>query len=102
MMFTPFQDTEIQDAGWAQSLDAVDFAPSAGWSPSGSVELVAGHCYVVWTHDDHYAKFRVTTVGPHRVQLDWAYQIDPGNRELGAKRVRPDGMRIRRTPRWNP
>jgi hypothetical protein len=96
MMFTPFQDTDIQDAGYAASLDAIDYAPTAGWSPTGSVELILGHCYLVWTHDNHYAKFRVTNLDAHHVQFDWAYQVDPGNRELRAKRVRGDGPRIRR------
>lgn len=84
-MFTPFADTDIQDAGYARTLDAVDYAPDAGWSPSGSVELILGHCYVVWTHDDHYAKLRVTAVSEPRVTVDWAYQVDTGNRELKAR-----------------
>ena len=77
--------TGIQDMGFAPSLDAVDFAPAAGWSPSGGVELIVGHNYIVMTRDDHYAKFRVVGLGG-RVVFDWAYQIDPGNREL---RLRP-------------
>ena len=101
LMITPFQDTDIQDAGFASSLDAVDFAPSGGWSPSGSVELVIGHCYVVHTHDDHYAKFRVTSLDSHRVTFDWAYQVDPGNRELRAKPVKRAGARVRRAPVWS-
>jgi hypothetical protein len=100
LMITPFQDTDIQDAGFAASLDAVDFAPSGGWAPSGSVELVVGHCYVVHTHDDHYAKFRVTSMDAHRVSIDWAYQVDPGNRELRAQPVKRAGPRVRRTPVW--
>jgi len=95
LMLTPFTDTDIQDAGYASSLDAVDFAPSGGWSPSGSVELVVGHCYVVGTHDNHYAKLRVTAADASRIQIDWAYQVDPGNRELKARPV-TNGPRIRR------
>ena len=93
-MFVPDFNTDIQDAGFASDLDAVDFAPSGGWSPTGSVELIPGHCYVVWTRDDHYAKFRVTSIlpatptTPGRVVFDWAYQIDPGNRELRARPAR--------------
>lgn len=86
-MFAPFTDTDIQDAGYARTLDGVDYAPDAGWAPSGTVELILGHCYVVWTHDDHYAKFRVTAVTDTRVTLDWAYQVDTGNRELKARRA---------------
>jgi hypothetical protein len=82
--------TGIQDMGFATTLDAVDFAPPAGWSPTGSVELIVGHNYVVWTQDDHFAKFRVTGLGG-QVVFDWAYQIDTGNGELRAKPVAPAG-----------
>jgi hypothetical protein len=101
LMITPFQDTDIQDAGYAASLDAVDFAPNGGWAPSGSAELVIGHCYVVRTHDDHYAKFRVTSLDSHRVGFDWAYQIDPGNRELRARPIGRSGARVRRAAIWS-
>ncbi len=93
-MFVPDFQTDIQDAGYASSLDAVDFAPTAGWSPTGTVELIVGHCYMVWTRDDHYAKFRLTDIRPPspgvpaRVTFDWAYQVDPGNRELRAQKVK--------------
>lgn len=91
-MFVPDFQTDIQDAGWAPSLDAVSWAPTTGWAPSGTVELIPGHCYIVWTRDDHYAKFRVTqlvpgtSTSPGRVVFDWAYQVDQGNPEL---RMRP-------------
>lgn len=88
MMFTPDVATNIQDAGYASSLDAVDFAPNGGWSPSGSVELIPGHCYVVWTRDDHYAKFRVTGLSSSLVSFDWGYQTAVSNPEL---RARPAG-----------
>lgn len=89
-MFVPDFSTDIQDAGYATSLDAVDFAPSSGWAPSGSVELVEGHCYVVWTRTNHYAKFRVKSLSPSQVVFDWAYQVDQGNRELAARPVRDE------------
>ena len=76
---------DIQDAGYASTLDAVDFSPvgpNAGWSPTGTVELIPGHCYIVWTWDDHYAKFRVTGINQGAVSLDWAYQTAAGNPEL--------------------
>src|SRR5262245_55777507 len=75
---------EIQDAAYASSLDAVDFAPNGGWSLSGTVELIPGHCYVVWTSDDHYAKFRITGLSPSVASFDWAYQTDRSNPELRA------------------
>lgn len=79
--------TDIQDAGYATSLDAVDWAPNTGWSPSGTVELIIGHCYIVWTRDNHYAKFRVTSLSASQVGFDWAYQTAVGNPELAAKRA---------------
>jgi len=97
-MYAAYTDTDIQDAGYdAGTLDAVDFAPDGGWSPDGSVQLVEGHNYVVWTHDNHYAKFRVIQLSsaPDRVVLDWAYQTDTGNREL-RRRPAIAGARVRR------
>jgi len=90
-MLTPDPSlTRIQDMGFAASFDALDFAPPAGWSPTGSVELIVGHNYVVWTQDNHFAKFRVAGLGG-LVVFDWAYQIDTGNGELRAKPVAPTG-----------
>ena len=94
-----FVYTEIQDAGYASSLDAVDYAPNNGWSPTGTVELIQGHCYVVWTWDDHYAKFRVTNVNATYVEFDWAYQTDTGNGELGAQRLKTR-YTTPRSPSW--
>lgn len=98
VMYAAYTDTDIQDAGYAASLDAVDWAPTGGWSPDGTVQLIPGHNYVVWTHDDHYAKFRVLTVGgpAGRITIDWAYQIAPGNPELSGRRARSEGPRVRR------
>lgn len=90
-MFVPDFGTDIQDAGFANSLDAVDWAPEDGWSPSGSVELIPGHCYIVWTRDNHFAKFRVRSLSAAQVTFDWAYQIDPGNPELKARPAREEG-----------
>jgi len=103
-MFVPDYQTDIQDAGYATSLDAVDFAPSAGWSPTGSVELITGHCYIVWTRDNHYAKFRVTQFVPQGsnppvVEFDWAYQVAAGNPELRARPV-VEGASARRPIHW--
>jgi hypothetical protein len=98
---TPDAYTDIQDAGFLP-LDAVDFAPTQGWSSTGEVLLTVGHSYVVWTWDNHFAKFRVVEIGPGQVVLDWAYQIDRGNRELSASvppartHVPGGGLRIHR------
>jgi hypothetical protein len=79
---------DIQSLGWTESLDEISWAPQQGWSvnPDG-VELVVGHSYVVWTHDNFFAKFRVVQIVesqqiPSAIVIDWAYQIDPGNPEL--------------------
>ena len=108
MMFVPDFATDIQDAGYATTLDAVDFAPDGGWSPTGSVELVLGHCYVVWTRDNHFAKFRVTGIitppgGTPVAEFDWAYQVAAGNPELKARPVREEGqVQGRRPVTWLP
>ncbi len=99
-IFVPDYDTNIQDAGYATSLDAVDFASTSGWSPSGTAEAVVGHNYVVWTRDNHFAKFRVTAVSPTAVTLDWAYQIDPGNQELAVTPRTDEGTTPRRPVTW--
>lgn len=75
-------ETDIQDFGFTDNLDAVDWAPADGWSNVGWVELIKGHSYVVWTRNDHYAKFRVSDMGGSSVLIDWAYQIDVSNPEL--------------------
>ena len=108
VMFVPDLQTDIQDAGYARSLDAVDFAPTSGWSPSGTVELIVDHCYIVWTRDDHYAKFRVTSVRPPsdlgraRVTFDWAYQVDAGNPQLRATKVKDGTVGAPRPVAWVP
>ncbi len=70
-----FTDTDIQDMGPTNSILDISAAPSSGWSPDHSVLLVPGHTYVVWTLDDHYAKFRVSSISQGRVVFDWAYQL---------------------------
>jgi len=74
-------DTDIQDAGYGR-FEALGWAPVDGWSPSGAVEVIAGHCYLVWTRDNHFAKVRINAVNGSRVDFDWAYQTDTGNQEL--------------------
>jgi hypothetical protein len=73
---------ELQDMGFVGSLDEISWAPADGWSPRAAVELIVGHAYVVWTRDDHYAKFRVVDLRPDDVVFDWAYQTSIGNQEL--------------------
>lgn len=72
-------DTDIQDMGPTASILDIGTAPSSGWSTTHDVILAAGHTYVVWTYDDHYAKFRVASIAAGRVTFDWAYQLQPSN-----------------------
>lgn len=76
---------EMQDYGYIADFDAVNYAPVDGWSPSRSVEAIAGHCYIIRlleTDGYHYAKLYVTAVAGSYVTFWWAYQTDPGNRDL--------------------
>jgi hypothetical protein len=90
-MICPFTDTDIQDAGFAATLDAVDVAPLSGWSPTGTVELIPGHCYVVRIGSTtvNYGKFRVTGLSPTQVIIDWAYQTALNEPELRARPTTP-------------
>lgn len=78
--------TLIQDMGYTTSFDEISYAPSDGWSPSGMVEAIVGHTYIIWTWDNHFAKIRMTSLKPDYALFDWAYQIDPGNPELAPRR----------------
>ena len=76
--------TDVQDFGYTDNLNDVDYAPLDGWSDLGYVEAILGHSYVLWTADDHYAVVRITGLskGTYTVGFDFAYQVDLGNREL--------------------
>jgi hypothetical protein len=78
---------EIQDYGYVSSFDAINVAPTAGWSASRTAEAIAGHMYILKLLEDdgyHYAKIYVTavSVAGGSVTLDWAFQTDPGNPDL--------------------
>lgn len=70
-------DADIEDMGPTGSILDVREAPADGWSTTHDAILRVGHTYVVWTWDDHYAKFRVSALSPTRVVFDWAYQVRP-------------------------
>lgn len=72
-------DSDIQDMGPTRSILDIGEAPSSGWSTTHDVRLIAGHTYVVWTWDDHFAKFRVGSLSSSRVVFDWAYQLLESN-----------------------
>lgn len=81
----PTAGTLIQDFGYTDVLDEIDWAPIDGWSESPlGVEVIRSHAYVVQTYDGNYAKFRITFVNKtlRYVVLDWAYQLVPYNQEL--------------------
>lgn len=73
---------DIQDFGYVDDFDDVDFAPTQGWSTLGYEEVILGHAYIIWTADNHYAKIRIENIGANSVGLAWAYQTDQGNGEL--------------------
>jgi hypothetical protein len=75
---------KIQDYGFID-LIYVDWAPRAGWAPSGQVELIQGHSYIVRIGDDNIfnmAKIHVVSADKFSVTLDWAYQETANNQEL--------------------
>lgn len=88
-----YDDTDIQDMGPTQDIYDVDIAPTSGWSPTKDVRLYVGHTYVVWTWDNHFAKFRVKYLSPEKVVFDWAYQLVEGNRELKSSKNFRSGIR---------
>ncbi|MFH2004837.1 MAG: hypothetical protein ABIK27_08940 [Bacteroidota bacterium] len=86
-----WNDTDIKDMGYTNSLFDIEIAPSSGWSTTKDVVLAVGKTYVVWTFDDRYAKFRVVSLSPSRVVFDWTYQLQKGNPYL--KRTMNDSPR---------
>ena len=70
-------------------LTSIDYAPVSGYSTSAA-EAVPGWGYVFeMDGGDGFARYgavRVTHVGQDYLILDWAYQTDPGNPELVARR----------------
>lgn len=87
-------DDDVQDFGYTESLDDLDWAPEEGWSAVGWCELILGHSYIIWTSDNRYAKFRVIEIGDTWLRFDWAHQEDEGNPEL--KRGVPDSLIVKR------
>jgi hypothetical protein len=75
-------DSDILDMGYTKSLYEIEDAPNSGWSESRDARAIAGHTYVVWTWDNHFAKLRINSVSPARVDFDWAYQLQSGNTRL--------------------
>ncbi|MBL0173801.1 MAG: hypothetical protein IPP94_00775 [Ignavibacteria bacterium] len=77
-----WDDSDIQDMGYTKNLDEISAAPEAGWSTTRDALAIKGHTYVVWTHDNHFAKVRITDISGTSIVFDWAYQVAAGNPEL--------------------
>lgn len=76
---------DIQDYGYVGNFDGINFSPVDGWSPTRTAEAIAGHIYIlrlVETDGVHYAKLYATEVTTGFVTAYWAFQTDPGNRDL--------------------
>ena len=74
-------DTVMQDVGYHETFDGVDFAPEFGYTEA-FVELFEGHVYVLNTPDGNFAKIHVRRLTDDDVEFDWAYQADPENIQL--------------------
>ncbi len=75
----------IQDYGYTYGFDDINWAPTDGWSPSGESEVIAEHTYILRIGESdgiHYVKLWVLDVNASRAIFWWAYQTDPGNRDL--------------------
>jgi len=96
-----WDDSDIQDMGATNDIWDVDVAPTSGWIQKDSTtdnfkyaEAIAGHTYVIWTWDNHFAKVRISNITNERIVFDWAYQLVEGNIELkrGASKVDRNNM----------
>jgi hypothetical protein len=97
-----WNDSEIQDMGYTESLDEISASPVQGWAPSKSAEAIVGHTYIIRTWNEHYAKVRVKEVGVSRLVFDWAYQTTEKNPELRIIRPSPPERKsLERMPSMN-
>lgn len=92
-LFAADAGVDIQDYGYAESFDEVGWAPQKGWTPSGKVEVIPGHIYIVRILSGsgyfNYAKVHITELTPDHATMDWAYQTDPDNPELAPEENGP-------------
>ena len=75
-----YDDNDIQDFGHIDSIDDIDDIPLNGWSQTGKVKAIAGHGYIIWTKNNHFAKIKINSIHDDHIVFDWAYQIGTGNR----------------------
>jgi hypothetical protein len=94
-----WDDTDIQDMGPTNDIYDIPFAPNSGWSTTKDESAIAGHTYVIWTWDNHFAKIRISQITNERVVFDWAYQLVEGERQL--KPSATPGQREALEKNWN-
>ncbi len=73
-----WDDSDIIEIGRTYSLKEVKFAPGPNSPWRKFVEMREGYTYIVWTYDNHFAKFRVIELRPNYAVIDWAYQTLEG------------------------
>ncbi len=96
------EETYIQDFGFTDDIDDVDYSPLEGWSPLWYVLLIKGHSYIIWTWDNHFAKLRVEDfTKSYGILFDWAYQVNPGNQELKPRPPKVTDLKKARENRGN-
>lgn len=91
-----WDDTDIKDMGYTQDIYDIPFAPLSGWSTTKDAIAKAGHTYVIWTWDNHFAKIRVKNITSDRIVFDWAYQTIEGNDQLKPVKTKSDREPIKR------
>ena len=95
-----WEDTDVQDMGWTNSIYEISSAPLEGWveqNPGANVKYTrayTGHTYIIWTWDNHFAKIRIESINENRMIFDWAYQVAEGNIELKINRNSTQRMDI--------
>lgn len=87
-------DTDIQDMGTTQDIWDIPFAPTGGWRESKSAVALAGHTYVIWTWDNHYAKVRISEISPNRIVFDWSFQLLEGEHMLKPRKAPAEREKI--------
>ena len=90
LYFVVYDDSDIQDMGPTKDIYDISFAPLHGWSNTKDVFVKAGHTYIVWTWDNHFAKVRVKALTADRVVFDWAHQTVKGEQQLKPSKHVPD------------
>jgi hypothetical protein len=73
-----WDDSDIIDMGRTNTIKDISIAPGQNAPWRKFVELRTGYSYVVWTYDNHFAKFRVIELYPGYAIIDWAYQTIEG------------------------